>query len=133
MTQGSSFLATLALGRNPVGILGPCEGVAAKQRRGSFACEMRDENWVNDSDARNKEATQKIFHYPSLTASQCENVTANNPKGIATSSPRLASNAYLGCASGNGNNANGVAAKVMPAVRNGLAITALRLGRFDGR
>jgi len=28
---------------------------------------MRDENWVNDSDPRNKEATQKIFHYSSLT------------------------------------------------------------------
>ena len=59
---------------------------------------------------------------------QCENVPANNPKGIETSSPRLASNAYLGCAFGNGNNANGVAAEVMPAVRNGLATTALRLG-----
>ena len=64
---------------------------------------------------------------------QCENVPANNPKGIETSSPRLASNAYLGCAFGNGNKANGVAAEVMPAVRNGLAPTALRLGRFDGR
>ena len=64
---------------------------------------------------------------------QCENVPANNPKGIATSSPRLASIAYLGCAFGNGNNANGVAAELMPPVRNGLATTALRLGRFDGR
>ena len=64
---------------------------------------------------------------------QCENVPANNPKGIETSSPRLASNAYLGCAFGNGNKANSVAAEVMPAVRNGLAPTALRLGRFDGR
>ena len=34
----------------------------------------------------------------------------------------------FGCAFGNGNNANGVAAEVMPAVRNGLATTALRLG-----
>ena len=98
---------------------------------------MRDENWVNDSDARNKEATQKIFHYlfipDPFSFSQCWNVPANNPKGIATSSPRLACNAYLECAFRNGNNANGVAAEVMPAVRNGLATTALRLGRFDGR
>ena len=64
---------------------------------------------------------------------QCENVPVKNPKGIATSSPTLASNAYLGCAFGNGNNANGVVAKAMRAGGNGLATTALRLGRFDGR
>jgi hypothetical protein len=32
-----------------------------------------------------------------------------NPKGIATSSPRLARSAYLGFTFRNGNNANGVA------------------------
>ena len=57
----------------------------------------------------------------------------NKPEGIAASTPRLACNAYLGCAFGNGNNANGVAAEVMPTVRNGLATTALRLVRFGGR
>ena len=36
----------------------------------------------------------------------------NNPKGIAASSPRLACNAYLGCALGNRINANGVVAEV---------------------
>src|SRR2546425_12062608 len=86
---------------------------------------MRDENCVNDSDARNKEATQEIFHYlfipDPFSFSQCWNVPANNPKGIATSSPRLACNAYLGCAFGNGNNANGVVAEFRRAGGNGLA------------
>ena len=36
----------------------------------------------------------------------------NNPKGIGASSPRLACNAYLGCALGNRINANGVVAEV---------------------
>ena len=56
----------------------------------------------------------------------------NNPKGIAASSPRLACNAYLGCAFGNRNNANGVVAKVRRAGGNGMAATALRLGTFGG-
>src|SRR5438105_14120541 len=39
----------------------------------------------------------------------------NNPKGIGASSPRLARNAYLGCAFGNRINANGVVAEVRRA------------------
>jgi len=50
-----------------------------------------------------------------------------NPEGIAASSPRLAWNAYLGCAFGNGNNANGVVADVIRAGGNGWGATALRL------
>ena len=63
---------------------------------------------------------------------QCENVPANNPKGIETSSPRLASNAYLGCAFGNGNNAKGVVAEVGSAGGNGWAATTLRLAGWEG-
>ena len=57
----------------------------------------------------------------------------NNPKGIGASSPRLARNAYLGCAFGNRINANGVVAEVRRAGGNGWASTALRLGMFVGR
>jgi len=55
------------------------------------------------------------------------------PKGIVASSPRVASNACLGCVFGNGNNANGVVADVVPAAGTGLASTVLRLWRFVGR
>jgi hypothetical protein len=51
------------------------------------------------------------------------------PVGIVASSPRLACNAYLGCAFGNGNYANGVVAGVRrwwPSARTGSA-AALRL------
>ncbi len=47
-----------------------------------------------------------------------------NPKGIVASSPRLACNAYLRCAFGNGINANGVVARVMRESQN-------RFGRND--
>jgi hypothetical protein len=57
----------------------------------------------------------------------------NNPKGIGASSPRLACNAYLGCAFRNRINANGVGAEVRCAGGNEWASTALRLGRFVGR
>src|SRR5437667_774574 len=42
-------------------------------------------------------------------------IAPNNPKGIGASSPRLACNAYLGCAFGNRINANGVVAEVRRA------------------
>ena len=60
-----------------------------------------------------------------LVASQAR--TPANPNGIASPSPRLACNAYLGCTFGNRNNANGVVARANRANGNGCAATALWL------
>jgi len=73
-------------------------------------------------------------HHPQRCGSQTSQTRAPiNPKGIGASSPRLACNAYLGCALGNRINANGVVAEVRRAGGNGWASTALRLGMFVGR
>ena len=51
----------------------------------------------------------------SETSQTSQTRAPNNPKGIGASSPRLACNAYLGCAFGNRINANGVVAEVRRA------------------
>ena len=53
-------------------------------------------------------------------------------RGIGRQPKVDAPGAYLGCAFGNGNNANGVVADVMLR-RDGMATTALRLGCLVGR
>ena len=82
----------------------------------------------------NEDEDDLIAAPPRCAVSRVANVADPGPEQSqrdCASSPRLASNAYLGCAFGNQINANGVVTEVRRAGGNRWAATASRLGMMD--